>query len=122
MIPSGQGVSTSPRISNVKWSSGTDSGPCWTVRTTHTGNWLPMVLKRSTLPVAQPFAPAERAAGGSTAPGRRVVGGAVGAGIAGGDHADVLADDLERGAVGHPNHPALGERPRLVTVIGYWVG
>ena len=29
--------------------------PCWTVRTTQTGNWLPMVLKRSTLPVAQPL-------------------------------------------------------------------
>ena len=35
--PHHQGVSTSPRISNVKWSSGTDSGPCWTVRTTRPG-------------------------------------------------------------------------------------
>src|SRR6218665_1096485 len=53
--PRHQGVSTSPRISNVKLSSGTDSGPCWTVRTTQTGNCAPMVLKRSTLPVAQPL-------------------------------------------------------------------
>ena len=32
----------------------TVSGPCWTVRTTHTGYKAPMVLKRSTLPAAQP--------------------------------------------------------------------
>ena len=48
-------MSTSPRMSKVKWSSGTDSGPCWTVRTTQTGNCAPTVLKRSTLPVAQPL-------------------------------------------------------------------
>src|SRR5579885_3746207 len=40
--------------------------------------------------------------------GSRVVGGAVGTGVAGGDHADVLADDFYRGAVGEAHDPAFG--------------
>ena len=96
-------------------------GPCWTVRTTQTGNWLPMVLKRSTLPVAQPLP--------QPSAGRRKYGTPV-AGLLGAQSALVLPVAITPTFSPMTSNEVLlvirttqrsVSAPRLVTVIGYWV-
>ena len=91
------------------------------MRTTQTGNWLPMVLKRSTLPVAQPLP--------QPSAGRRKYGTPV-AGLLGAQSALVLPVAITPTFSPMTSNEVLlvmrttqrsVSAPRLVTVIGYWV-